>query len=319
MKAFRFPQLVPLAACSILGTLAAQASVSYNTANSLYLQNFDSLPNTPENASLGATPAGWTDDNAAPGAGNFSIAGWYLYYPTATTEGGFNGHQRFRNSGAPGNTGSFYSLGQSGSTERALGDIGANTLAPDGQTGNDAGNIYIALRLSNNTGQTLDNFTLSYTGEQWRDGGVSTAETMSFGYSTIATANTNDATFFGYSSNIVNVASLGWTTPKATATIATLNGNDAANRVLVNAVTVSGINWQPGTDLWLRWTDPQLSGKADAAMAIDDLSFSADIAVAPEPSTAGLIGLGFAALAVLRRKSKETPKLQRAGGSGARK
>ena len=63
-----------------------------------------------------------------------------------------------------------------------VGRCRANTLAPDGQTGNDAGNIYFALRVSNNTGQTLDSFTLSYTGEQWRDSGVSTAETMTLAY-----------------------------------------------------------------------------------------------------------------------------------------
>jgi hypothetical protein len=277
-------------------------SVSYSTPGSTYSQNFDSLPNTPENASLGNSPIGWTDDNASPGAGNFSILGWSLYYPTATTEGGFNGHQRFRNSGAPGNTGSFYSFGASSTTERALGDIGANTLAPDGQTGNDAGNIYIALRISNNTGQTLDSFTLSYTGEQWRDGGTSTAETMAFGYSTIATAGTNDATFFGFSSNITSVASLGWTTPKATATAGALDGNNAANRVIVSAVTITGLNWQPGTDLWLRWTDPQLSGKADQGMAIDDLSFSADV---PEPTTATMLGLGMLLLGFFRKSPKE--------------
>jgi len=287
-----------------LGALAqtASASVGYSTAGSTYSQNFDSLPNTPENASLGTSPLGWTDDNASPGAGNFSILGWYLYYPTSTTEGGFNGHQRFRNSGAPGNTGSFYSLGASATTERALGDIGANTLAPEGQTGNDAGNIYIALRLSNNTGQTLDSFTLSYTGEQWRDSGANTAETMSFAYSTLATGNPADATFFGFSSNLTSVASLSWTSPKVSATIATLDGNNAANRVVVAPVTITGLNWQSGTDLWLRWTDPQLSGKADDAMAIDDLSFSADIAV-PEPSSLSLLLVGGLGLAARRRKS----------------
>ena len=163
MKALRYGIPIALAVFALLAYPAA-AAVSYTTPGSSYSQNFDSLPNTPENTSLGSSPIGWTDDNASPAVGNFSIVGWYLYYPTSTTEGGFNGHQRFRNSGAPGNTGSFYSFGASATTERALGDIGANTLAPDGQTGNDAGNIYIALRLFNNTGQTLDNFTLSYTG-----------------------------------------------------------------------------------------------------------------------------------------------------------
>jgi len=304
MPSFRRLLTVSLSLMVLTDVRQVLASVSYATPGSTYSQNFDSLPNAPENASLGNSPTGWTDDNASPGAGNFSIVGWYLYYPTPTTEGGFNGHQRFRNSAAPGNTGSFYSFGASSTTERALGDIGANTLAPDGQTGNDAGNIYIALRLSNNTGQTLDSFTLSYTGEQWRDGGTSTAETMAFAYSTIATAPTNDPTFFGYSSNFTSVGSLSWTTPKAAATAATLDGNNAANRVVVAPVTITGLNWQPGTDLWLRWTDPQLSGKADSALAIDDLSFSADVA-APEPATATMLGLGILMFGLFRKSRKE--------------
>jgi len=289
---------------AVLALSSAHGSVSYNTPGSSYLQNFDSLPNTPENTSLGNSPTVWTDDNASPAAGNFSILGWYLYYPTSTTEGGFNGHQRFRNGSGSSGTGSYYSFGTSGSGERALGDVGANTLAPDGQTGNDAGNIYIGLRISNNTGQTLDSFTLNYTGEQWRDGGTSTAETMTFSYSTIATANSTDATFFGYSSNMVNVASLSWTSPKATATAGTLDGNNAANRVVVSPVTITGLNWQPGTDLWLRWTDPQLSGKVDNGMAIDDLSFSADIA-APEPATATMLGLGMLVFGFFRKGRKK--------------
>jgi len=54
------------------------AAVIYSTPGSTYLQNFDTLPNTPQNASLGASPAGWTDDNSSPGAGNFSIVGWHF-------------------------------------------------------------------------------------------------------------------------------------------------------------------------------------------------------------------------------------------------
>jgi len=218
-----------------------------------------------------------------------------LYHPTLQTEGGFNGHQRFRNGSGSSGTGSFYSFGASGSTERALGDVGANTLAPDGQTGNDAGNLYLALRLSNNSGQTLDSFTLNFTGEQWRDSGTSTPETMALGWSTTAAAVSDPSALFN------NVAALAWTSPTATATAAALDGNAAANRVVLAPVTVTGLNWLPGTDLWLRWTDPQLSGKTDEGMAIDDLSFSADIAV-PEPSAGLLFGIGLLAFNFLHRR-----------------
>ena len=49
------------------------AAVLYSTNGSTYSQNFDGLPNSPTNVSLGASPAGWTDDNApaAPAAAKF--------------------------------------------------------------------------------------------------------------------------------------------------------------------------------------------------------------------------------------------------------
>src|ERR1043165_3701556 len=140
--------LSPVVIVAILAAYNAVASVSYTTPGSSYLQNFDSLPNTPENASLGNSPAGWTDDNASPGANNFSIPGWYLYHSISVTEGGFTGHQRFRNGAGASGAGAFYSCGSTGSTERALGDVGANTLAPNN------GFLYYGLKLTNNTPNT---------------------------------------------------------------------------------------------------------------------------------------------------------------------
>src|SRR2546430_17025577 len=98
MKTLRCVISLVLVTIALAG-IEARASVSYSVAGSTYSQNFDSLPNTPENVSLGASTAGWTDDNASPAAGNFSILGWYLYHPLVPTGGetGFNTHQRFPN------------------------------------------------------------------------------------------------------------------------------------------------------------------------------------------------------------------------------
>ncbi len=54
-----------------------------------------------------------------------------------------------------------------------------------------------------------------------------------------------------------------------------MNGN-VAGKVAVAPVTIKNISWEPGTDLWLRWADVQRSG-ADDGMAIDNVSFLADI------------------------------------------
>jgi hypothetical protein len=268
------------------------AAISYPTPGSTYFQNFDSLPNTPQNASLGTTPAGWTDDNAAPGSGNFSIPGWYLYHPTAVSEGGANGHQRLRAGTGTSTTGAFYSFGASGDTDRALGSLGANTLAPENPADPDGGYMYIGLRLNNDTGLTLDSFTLSFYGEQWHGSGAATPETMLFAWSTTATAINDPSTSFTV------VPQLNWTAPVTLAAEGAVDGN--ANRMLVGPFTVTGVNWMPGTDLWLRWADLQAPGVRDDGLALDDPSF---VAVIPEPSSFVLVGFGLAGLFLNRRTS----------------
>lgn len=243
------------------------ASISYTTVASNYTQDFNSLPISP--ASFPDTPAGWTDDNSAPAAGNFSIPGWYLYHASTQAEGGFNGHQRFRTGTGSSGTGSFYSFGAASNTERALGNVGSNTV----------GVTNMALRLTNDTGVTLGRFTLSYTGEQWRDGasngGTPAAQTMTFGYAVTSTPPANISTL-----SINSVGALNFTSPTfvlTTATGAALNGNDAANRTAKSA-TVAGLEWLPGQDLWLRWNDVDHAGN-DHGLSIDDLTFSADVPV----------------------------------------
>lgn len=286
------PLAVAVGALALAAPQQASASVSYSTPASAYTQNFDTLPNTPQNVSLGASPTGWTDDNTAPAAGQFSIQGWYLYHPTSQAEGGANGHQRVRIGAGTVNTGAFMSFGSSGSTERALGDVGSNTLAPAG------GDIYIGLRLRNDTGLTLDSFTLSYNGEQWRDGGnnPAVAQGMTFMWSTTASLISDPNASF------TTVGALGFTSPVFvnTGSGAAVDGNNAG-RVAVSAVTVTGINWASGADLWLRWDDINDTGN-DHGLAIDDVSFSADVAVVPEPGTAALLGLGALSLAGIRRR-----------------
>ena len=271
---------------------AARASVLYATPNSLYTQNFDSLPITPENASL-QTTVPWIDDSTSS-ATQTSIPGWYLWHAlNPGAESGTNGHQRLRIGTGSGNTGSFYSFGATGATERALGSVGSTTIATNPGVTNEDTRVLTALRLTNGTGQTLGSFTLTYTGEQWRDGGSTTPapETLLFDYSLNAAAPQDTAATF------TSVPSLNFTTPVFvnTGSGAAVDGNAAGNRQTLTA-TVSGLNWAPGTDLWLRWDDPQRAGN-DHGVAIDDLSFTSAVAV-PEPGTcASLIGVAAAMLA----------------------
>jgi hypothetical protein len=186
------------------------------------------------------------------------------------------------------NTGSFYSFGASGSTERALGDIGSSTTTSGGAP------LVFGARFTNNTGATHDSFTHDFIGEQWRDGGTTTtgsvAQSMTFGWK-VAAANIQDTGF--------TAAALGFTSPTFGATSgAALDGNAAANRLATGPVTVSGINWAPGTDLWIRWEDVDHTGN-DHGLAIDDLHFSADV---PEPMGFGAVAVSALTLAGRRRR-----------------
>jgi hypothetical protein len=80
---------------------------------------------------------------------------------------------------------------------------------------------------------------------------------------------------------------------------ASLDGHAAANRHVFAPVTITGLNWAPGTDLWVRWSDPQVAG-ADHGLAIDDFSFSAT--GVPEPASLGLLAAAGAPLLAGRRR-----------------
>lgn len=284
---------------SMLAPRKSQAAgVSYSSIGGLYSQNFDTLPRPSgwggPNNNLGNSPIGWIDDSPAhdppvnpgvasgtlPSGYNFSLAGWYLRHPLSITEGGFNGRQRFRNGSGGSNAGSFYSFGSSNSdTERALGILNSGTLASEGQY------AYIGLQLTNNTGVTLTEFTLSYNGEQWRADNAN-AQKLEFSWKVGATAVEES----GFSA----VSALDFTSP----VLGTGNGiGNTTGKLAIGPVTVTGINWAPGTDLWLRWADVNDSG-ADHGLAIDDVFFSA----VPEPGSFALAAVACVSAALLRRK-----------------
>jgi hypothetical protein len=279
-------------AASLCFAVASQAAVSYTTPGSTYSQNFDSLPNTPTHTSLGNSPTGWTDDNPSPGAGNFSIVGWYLWHDIAQAEGGFNSHQRMRIGNGGANTGSFWSYGTHGSTERALGDLGSNTIATVA-TGTAPG-IYIGVLVSNDTGGALQNIQVGYTGEQWRDGGNNPAtlpQGMTFAYKVNA-ANLQDTGFTPQSN-------LDFTGPINVAGGAvTLDGNAAPNRQVFAPTTLTGLTLAPGDQLWIRWFDENHASN-DHGLAIDDFSFTAE--AVPEPASLALLGILGAGLMSRRR------------------
>ena len=121
-------------------------------------------------------------------------------------------------------------------SERALGSIGSNS----------AGNIVYGAQLTNGLGGDADFFVLQYTGEQWRNGGNTTAHKLSFDYSLDATSLSTGTW--------TSVTLLDFTGPVHTASAGALNGNQAANRETLNQLVNLSSLWTSGSDLWIRWT-----------------------------------------------------------------
>jgi uncharacterized protein len=223
----------------------AQAQVSIASLGSPVTQNFDSL------ASTGAANA-WTDNSTLPG--------WY-----ATFNGGTGAFGNvYRADTGSNNAGALYSYGIAGTNavaDRALGSLSSGT----------PGTIYYGMRLVNSTGAAITSLTISYNGEEWRNGGNTTPQKLSFTYQigavgVITAINTP-------STGWIADATLDFTSPIATATAAALDGNAAANRS-AETDTLS-INLPAGQEIWLRWTDVNDTGN-DHGLAIDDLSVTAN-------------------------------------------
>ena len=256
---------------------AAHAVTPIPFDGTTYTQNFNSLPTA--NVLNGTTGA--PIDVPATGG---TLPGWQ-YQNTGTAT-----NSNFLAGDGSGNTGAVYSFGPVGDNDRALGSLASSYVGRLGAV------------FQNTTGATLNSFTLSYTGEQWRSS-TTTQNTLSFSYAVTATQPTIAATtapdttldFVGFPA----VTSNGMT-----------NGNAAANRKAVTG-TVSGVGWGAGQYLVIRFDDVNDAG-SDAGLGIDDLSFSA---LAPAPGT---VAFTLADVSVNESAGNATLTVARtAGGTGA--
>lgn len=295
------------AAIAALTATSLQAAVLYGTPESVYSQDFDALPNaiaiTTTNTSLGTTAngAGWIDDTASPAANQISLLGWHAWHAATPSEGGVNGHQRMRISTGSSTVGAFYTYRNASGPnlgDRALGILNSQVVTGDTVEAADAGNgtdVYFGINLTNTTGVTLHQITVGYTGEQYRDGGadVPNAQSLRFQYSVGATSIQDT----GY----LSASALDFTSPTFTNTAggATLTATDPANRTVIGPVTITGLNWGPNQDLWLRWADKNDPGN-DHGLGIDDFSFSAS--AIPEPASMALAAMAALGVVRLRRR-----------------
>ncbi|MEQ1905664.1 MAG: PEP-CTERM sorting domain-containing protein [Pirellulaceae bacterium] len=245
-----------------------RADISYATPGSTYGNTFDSL------ASSGTTNA-WSND-VSP------FPGWYLFTGAGSAITTYSG-----GTGSSG-TGNFWSFGTV-AADRALGGVGsAGAYFGSPASGTVAG--YIAVQFTNNTGVTLDQVTIRFDGEQWRNGGnlslAAQSMVLEYGFG---------ATFGTVGSWTAPGGNFDWTSVvNSPATAAAVDGN-VAGLVAGRGGTLTSVPWLNGQSMWVRWIERNDTGN-DHGLAIDRFSFSAINSV-PEPSSlavGSLVGLALA-------------------------
>lgn len=242
---------------ALAGPVQGQVLLSGGT----YSQNFD-FPNLEQNTNPNTN---WVN--------NADIPGWY-----AETSFGVVTNYRVSSGGV--NNGSVYSFGGSSSPDRALGAIPSGTY----------NGVTYGLRLQNDTGNTIDSFAVGYTGEQWRNGGPSASQlnTLAFAYRTDSLAITSPD--WANAGIWTAVPALDFISPISSTTASGLDGNLAANRVVLGA-TISGLSLAPGQEIFFRWYDIN-DASNDHGLGVDDLTVAYTVAV-PEPTAAALLGIGL--------------------------
>lgn len=212
-------------------SVSASAQISINANSFSYTENFNTL-GTPINPI------------------SITLPGWQI----VETGSGGNADNKYGNSNGNTATGDTYSFGAQNNTERALGSLQSNSVAP-----------IFGVAFTNNTGNDITSFTVQYTGEQWRIGSPSFhIDSLIFQYSLTATG------VGGTSSSWVTVNSLIFSSVVTSASSANaLNGNN-------NTASLSGtvsVNIPAGTTFRMRWVDANITG-ADDALAIDGFTAS---------------------------------------------
>lgn len=155
------------------------------------------------------------------------------------------------------NAGNLYSLGSTGSAERALGSLASGSVAP-----------VFGASFTNTTGGTVSQVDIQYTGEQWRLGNVTAgraSDVLNFQYSLDANSLTTGTWIDVDSLDFRSVVLAG-------GTVGARDGNAAEFKANVQG-SISQLSLAANQTLWIRWVDTDIAG-ADDALAVDDFSLT---------------------------------------------
>jgi hypothetical protein len=225
-------------------------------------------------ASLGNTgPLLETFDSlASSGTANTNLPAGAVFSESGTTADSTYAAADGSGTGVGGNT---FSYGTTGAGERAFGGLRSGSNTPT-----------LGYNVKNDTGADLHSVSLSYVGEQWRQGDAGHTDKLDFQFSVDATGLT-DGTWF-------DVDLLDFIAPVNNAATGTaLDGNAAANQVRINGTIT--VDVAAGSGIWFRWVDFDATG-TDDGLAIDNLT------VVPEPASLSLLAVG--GLGLLRRRRR---------------
>lgn len=247
------------------GVSAIHAQIAFN-GTTAYTQNFDALPSS----------------GAFTFVNDVTLSGWYSSVESGlASNGAASGDAPIASSGSR-----TYSWGTIAGSDRALGIFNRTSTPFTGHVG---------IQLQNTSGGAIDAITLTFDVEQWRrnTGGA----TLGFSYLTTSSSD-GQLTAGGYTTDARGGLSAFATAGSGTGT----DGNSTTFRQTVS-FTLSGLDWQNGDYLWLRWTTSDSVSTA-AGIGIDNLTVAVASTI-PEPSSAAfLLGTGglLAATASRRRR-----------------
>lgn len=214
----------------------------------------------PAQISTGSTSGSATQNFAGLGVllnptwtNNSSIPNWYAQRTTSFTT--------CTPSNGSASSGDLYNYGTTNAADRSLGSIGSTT----------AGSFAWGVLLRNNgVANNRTSITVSFTGEQWRYGGGG-SQTVSFYYkrSSLSISNLQPNS----SASWTAVSALNFVSPISTLGARSLDGNLAANRVLISITITLSPALADGEYVMLKWDDPDQLG-ADSGFSIDDVTIS---------------------------------------------